>query len=48
MQHVFNEIFLNKQLECCEQAARMYWVNVVKDEKARNDLKVGRVDEAAS
>ncbi len=37
--HVFKEIFENQQLECCEQAARMYWVNCVKDATKREELK---------
>lgn len=39
MQHVFNEIFLKRNLECCEQSARLYWVNVVKNDKERAALK---------
>lgn len=39
MRHVFNEIYNKDQLECCEQAARLYWVNVVRDPKERQELK---------
>jgi hypothetical protein len=39
MKHVYDEIFLNNNLQACESSARTYWERVVRDDQKREALR---------